>query len=245
MAKKKKGKEQPIVYSWLIAYVDVTYIDRVYDDLKRSPEYKDIEVYIPTVKILKKTEKKEARFEEVPLLFNYGFFKVPRKYAVHAAFLDNMKQNINCIFAWVKDICKVMNDGTRLNANGESVFEGRKIPVATATSEEIARLVEAAYYTSMYDQDDITKLSPGQMVILRGYPFDNMMVEIVEVHIKKQKVTVEMTMFDQKKKVLVAFENIFFTIYHNKSYDDSLKYSSSIPDIIDLQANKNRKDADE
>lgn len=224
--KKHKPFEGP--YSWVIAYINTSYIDRVYKDLKKSPEYKDIEVYIPTVKILKKTFKKENYFEEVPLLFNYGFFKIPRKYAVHKRFLDDMKTNINCIFGWVNDPIKVMGKKPNLRSDNKFIWDDAHVPVATASSEEISTLVQSAYKTSVYDSDDINRLSPGMVIRLRGYPFDNVLAEVVEVLPKKHKVRVNIEMFDQIKDVLVSFDNVFFTIYHNNSFDDSVSLASAL-----------------
>lgn len=215
-------------YSWLIAYINTSYIERVYSDLKKNPEYRDIEVYIPTVKILKKTFKKENYFEDVPLLFNYGFFKIPRKYAVHKRFLEDLKTNVNCIFSWVNDPLKVMGKKPNLRPDNKFTWDDTHVPVATATSEEIATLVRAAYQTSVYDGDDISKLNPGMIIKLRGYPFDNILAEVVEVYPKKHKVRVNIEMFDQVKDVLVSFDNVFFTIYHSGSYDDSVTLASSL-----------------
>lgn len=227
MAKGKKAPVKSQDFCWVIAYINSAYIDFVYKDLKKSKEYDDVEVYIPTVKILKKTFKGEQHFEEVPLLFNYGFFKIPRKFAVHSAYLENMKKNINCIYAWVRDPAKVLSTKPRLRADNKPVYDG-DIPVATANSEEIAELVKAAYYSSVYDEDEIDRLNPGMVITLRGYPFENMVAEVVEVYPKKQKVKMKIEMFDTLKEVMVSFDNIFFTVYHNKSYDDSIILAQSI-----------------
>lgn len=223
-----QNKPNSHLFSWLIAYINTSYIDRVYTDLKKNPEYRDIEVYIPTVKILKKTFKKENYFEDVPLLFNYGFFKIPRKYAVHKRFLEDLKTNVNCIFAWVNDPLKVMGKKPNLRPDNKFTWDDTHVPVATATSEEIATLVQAAYQTSVYDGDDINRLNPGMIIKLRGYPFDNILAEVVEVYPKKHKVRVNIEMFDQVKDVLVSFDNVFFTIYHSGSYDDSVTLASSL-----------------
>lgn len=224
---KQKSKAPERDFCWLIAYINAAYIDTVYRDLKKSREYEGVEVYIPTVKLLKKTFKGENQFEEVPLLFNYGFFKVQRRFAVHTAFLDNMKSNISCIYAWVKDPLKVMGKKPTLN-RGKAIYNDGDIPIATATSEEIANLVKAAYYSSIYDEEEIGKLLPGTVITLRGYPFENIVAEVVEVYPKKQKVKMKLELFDTLKEVMVSFDNIFFTIYHNNSFDDSVSLAASM-----------------
>lgn len=247
MAKKKKQSKE--LYSWVVAYINSAYIDKIYTDLKKSPEYKDVEFYIPTVRILKKTFKGENIFQNVPLLFNYGFFKIPRKYAIHKSYLDTMKQNINCIFGWVSDTAKLLSNRPKLRYNNDTILTDRDVPVATATSEEIAQLVKAAYYCDTFDLDDIDRLSPGTLITLHGYPFDNIDAEVLEIFPEKHKVKVRLEMFDQMKEVMVSFDNVFFTVYHNNSYDDSIMLAGAIDAVLgnslDHQIFKNNQNAAE
>lgn len=240
MARKKKSKYTDKDYCWLVAYINSAYIERVYTDMKKSLEYADMEVYIPTVRILKKTFKGENLFEEVPLLFNYGFFKVLRKYAIHPTYLENMKKNISCIYAWVKDPAKVLAERPKLRMDNKYVFTDKDVPIATATSEEISKLLSAAYYNHIYDSDDIDKLAPGQVINLRGYPFDNILAEVVEVYPEKHKVKVKMGILDQVREVMVTFDNVFFTIYHNQSFDDSVTLAGAIEMTTERKPNKNK-----
>src|SRR5688572_29236437 len=126
----------PNYYCWLVAYIEAEYIPKVQEDLKKKKDFDEIEVYIPTVKILKKKFKGKEQFEEVPLLFNYGFFKVPRHLAVSRKFLDKMKESISCIFAWVRDPLKVISTHPKMKPDGGRVYSDGEIPIATATSEE-------------------------------------------------------------------------------------------------------------
>src|SRR5882757_7780452 len=110
----KSKKADNNYYSWVVAYIDSTFISSVEKELSKFEIYREIEAYIPTVKVLKKTFKGKQTWEEVPLLFNYGFFKIPRKFAVHHKFLEDLKNNISCIYAWVKDPVKVVKTKPKL-----------------------------------------------------------------------------------------------------------------------------------
>jgi transcription antitermination factor NusG len=230
-------------YAWLIAYIDATHIDRVEKDLKKYPEYADITAYIPTIKLLRKSFKGKNEFEDVPLLFNYGFFKVPRKYAIYQNFLDGMKQNIACIFAWVKDPMKVIETKPTIRMDGKSVYADKDIPVATATSEEVAFLVKNSDNFSTHDGNDVKNLKPGDMVVLHGYPWDGVQATVIEVDPKKEEMKVEIMIFGQKNPVkVVSFDNIFFTVYHNGGYDDSVLYAGSIDAMTESRdVNKKQK----
>lgn len=221
-------------YAWLIAYIDAAHIERVQRDLAKYPEYKDITAYIPTIKLLRKSFKGKNEFEDVPLLFNYGFFKVPRKYAIYKNFLESMQQNIACIYAWVKDPAKVVETFPKIRMDGKSVYGDKYIPVATATAEEVANLVKNSDNYSTHDAQDIKNLKEGDVIILHGYPFEGVKAKIVEVDVDKEEMKVEIMIFDQLRPIkVVSFDNIFFTVYHNNGYDDSVLYAGSIDAITE------------
>lgn len=227
MASRKKQIKDSNYYCWCIAHIDSSYLERVYTDLAKSKEFLEIEYYVPMVKILKKTFKGKDHFEDIPLMFNYGFFKIPRHLAVQPSFLDKLKKTINCIYSWVKDPVKKFQryvDGPMLD---------RHVFIATTQPEVIELLKEAAFYASLYSSDDIALLTPGKIITLRTYPFENMDAEIIEVFEKKQKVKVVIEMMDARREVMVDFNNVFFTIYHNRSYDDSISVKDSLDAMQD------------
>jgi transcription antitermination factor NusG len=226
---KAKLKSDPFV--WVIAYIDKKFLKNTEKDLNRYPEYAGVEAYIPTVKILKKTFKNENFFEEVPLLFNYGFFKVPRKYAVYKNWLENMQKNITCIYGWVKDPANVISSRPKIRDDEKSVFRG--ISVATATSAEIAKLIRDSVNIGAHSADDISLLKTGDPIILRGYPWEGIRANVLEIDHKKQDVKVELQIFSQMKEVRVSFDNVFFTIYHHGNYDDSLTQDKSFDEMAD------------
>lgn len=220
-------------YSWCICYIDAAYIEKVVAELDKYPEYEEIEACIPTVKILKKTFKGKQEFEQIPLLFNYGFFKIPRKFAVHHKFLEDLKNNISCIYSWVKDPQKVMEIRPRLRLDKKSVYLENEVPVATCTSEQVARLVKESFNYSAHSAEDLANIKPGSHIILRGYPFEGVNATILKVNDKKQEVEVEINIFDSVRKVMVAYDNVFFTIYHGRNYDDSIGTTQSLDVMVE------------
>jgi transcription antitermination factor NusG len=215
-------------YAWVIAYIDAAHIEKVDKELKKYPEYEDISAYIPTIKLLRKSFKGKNEFEDVPLLFNYGFFRIPRKFALYKNFLENLQRDISCIYAWVKDPAKVIQSAPKIRLDGETVFGDKFIPVATATAEEVANIVKNSDNYSTHDSKDIEKLKPGDIIILHGYPFEGVEAKVVDINSKKQEIKVEIMIFDQRKEAKVSFDNVFFTVYHNKGFDDSLVFAGAI-----------------
>lgn len=228
---KRELKNDPFV--WVIAYIDAKFIPSVEKDLNRYPDYKDIEVYIPTVKILKKTFKRENHFEEVPLLFNYGFFKVRRKMAMFKDWLDDLQRNVPCIYGWVRDPANVMERKPILRMDNKSVFDvaENRISAALASSQQIIDLMRETVNIGAHSSEDINLLKVGDPIVLRGYPWEGVHANVISIDHPKQKVLVEMKIFDQMNEVNVSFDNVFFTIYHSKNYDDSLTNNQSLDEV--------------
>lgn len=221
-------------FCYPIAYIDASLMGKVEEELNKYPEFNQVTPMIPTVKILKKTFKGKQSFEEVPLLFNYGFFKMPRYKAVHYKFLDDLKNNISCIYAWVKDPQKEMNKHPIVREDGKSIYyTDAHIPIATATSLEVSTLISDSFKYSAHDSTDLGTVYPGMMVTLQGYPFDNMPAEIVEIDEKKKKVKVKLNIFSEIKEMSVEYENVFFTIYRRENHDDSITVKNSLDEMMD------------
>lgn len=226
-------------WSWLVAYIDAESVSKVHDELSNYPEYREVEAYIPTVKVLKKTLKGKDSFEYVPMLFNYGFFKVPRKYAVHPNYLENMKKNITCIYGWVKDLARMKKTTNGLKLGERKFINEQEISVATVSSKDITELIKSAVDYSVHSREDIDRLKPGQFIMLHGYPWDNVPGTVVEINPKKQEVKVKVMILNQLRDVNVdvSYDNVFFTIYHGRRYDDSIGIKNNLNTDLDTSLN--------
>lgn len=210
---------------WCIAYINRDHIGIAEEELKR---YKyNVTAYIPTVKILKKKFKGKYIFEFVPLLFNYGFFKINYKEATDPKFLMELRNRITCIYGWVKDPTKAIYSSPRLSASNSDTYSGISV-TALATDKEVARLIKKAKAISIYSAEDLARLQPGDYIKLKGYPFDDMPAEIISINLRKKEVKVSLLMDVMIKQITVSFENVFYTIYQGlnenskeKSYDET------------------------
>ncbi len=219
---------QDKTFTWIVAYIDINHVKNVQFDLNRSGEYLDVTAYIPTVKVLKKKLKGVENFDEVPLLFNYGFFRLPRYLAMSKNYLDNMKTNINCIFAWVSDPSKTIGKRPELH-EGNIRYDDSHVPIATATSEEIAALVEAARDNTIFSAAEVDKIKVGDTITLRGYPWDGLDANVLAIDYKKQNIKVVVPLFNQLKEMDVSFDSVFFTIYkHPNQYDEESRGDKSL-----------------
>ena len=62
-------------YVWCICHIDNKLYGSIEAELKKA-KYDDIKVYIPTLSILKKRSKGKDIYEDVPMLFSYGFIRM-------------------------------------------------------------------------------------------------------------------------------------------------------------------------
>jgi len=214
---------------WLIAYVNRDYIDIAQEELT-AYDYHFIKAYIPTVKVLKKKFKGKNMFEFIPLLFNYGFFKVPYNHATNEDFLSVLRARITCIYGWVKDPTKdVLKNNPKLRMDNNGLIEAMPV-TALATDKEIARLIKKSRAINVYSAEDLKAFSPGDYIKLKGYPFDNIPAEIIKINLRKREVKVKLLIDALVKEATVSFENVFYTVYQSLELDGKEKSLDEIKD---------------
>lgn len=208
MGKKSKNKRV-----WLIAYINRSYINIANEELAEYG-YKNVEAYIPTVRVLRKQFKGKPVFEFVPLLFNYGFFNMPYKKACNTEYISELRQRITCIYGWVKDPIKTVSENLHLRLDNRGFIHA--IPkAALATDEEVTRLVKASDSMSIYNAEDLERIKPGDYIKLEGYPFEGMPAEIISINKRKREVIVKLLLDAIVKQVTVSFDNVFYSVYKN------------------------------
>ena len=209
---------------WCIAYINRNFINHVVHELEEYG-YNEVEAYIPTVKVLKKKFKNKQEFEEIPLLFNYGFFKVPYDKACNEEWLGMLRQRITAIYGWVKDCSDVIENRPGLKEAEEDEFVHNyleKVPrAAVATDKEVSEMVKSARAMNIFSQEDIDSLKKGDFIVLKGYPFDDLPAEVIRISKKRKEIKVKLLLDTAMSEVKVSFENVFYTIY--SSFDSNMK----------------------
>lgn len=243
-------------YVWAIAYINKDYVNRVNDDLVKN-KLSAIEVYIPTIRLLKKQFKNKNEYEYLPLLFNYGFFKLPYDKVCNPEFLRGLKERIPAIYAWVKDKSKKPPGIKSHEEEKEGYIGGLKklkkpelfTDIAIAKESEIEGLRIIAKNQSVFSDHLVDKLKVGLYITLKGYPYDDMPGEIVHINKTDRKVKVRLLLETMIAEVIVSFENIFYTIYtqeYSSSYEISLdemgERSNASVDRLYAKLNYGKKD---
>lgn len=212
-------EQTDIEYLWCIAYINKTFIHTIGRDLE-SFGFSDIKFNIPTVRVLKKRFKGKNFYEEVPLLFNYGFFRIPLDKARDKDYLQRIKVAVNGIYNWLY----------RTQGSLPQVFDKGPILVGSIKMSELAKLKRVALENSIYSSDEVDGLQAGKYIILRGYPFEGMEAEVLEVHPKKQCIKVNLVSGGLLNAVTVHFSNVFYSIY--SGCDDPTPSDNTIEGLI-------------
>jgi|TARA_R110000803_G_scaffold48460_1_gene100666 transcription antitermination factor NusG len=181
----------------------------------------DITIKIPMVKVLKKKFKGKEHYDEVPLMLNYGFVRVPKDKITNPEYFTDLRHKVSCIVGFPKVL-------------------GEKTPtIATATIREVNRVMKMGKKLSIYTghdfntlggRDTIRKLyephindmgefEDGKIINLKGYPFDGVDAQVCKIKFNKEEVDVLLQMgFGDEivaKPVTISFHNLFYTIYDN------------------------------
>lgn len=203
-------KRKSIKYRWYIAYIDGEHLSSLKKELKRIPNAENVEAYIPTIKVLKKEKRGKRVFERLPLLPGYGFFKVPVSWANNLEFMASLQSGITCLISWVKDPTRLLDSDSPQPSRKE-----RKAiaPIAVATREEIQRLIDEEEKLGVHNKADLHKLKPGDVITLRGKPFDGLEAVILGIDFERRKVEVSIGADSFLSKVKVGFENVFYSVY--------------------------------
>lgn len=212
-------------YIWCIAYVNSHFLATVDKDIEKTG-IPGIKALIPTVKVLRKKFKGKAFFDEIPLLFNYGFFKIPMTCCHNKEDLTHIKSKVPAIYSWLyteepkKQNCLATIAPHRM--------------VEAIKYKEIIRLRNLGLVSSVYSATDIANIEKGSYIVLKGYPFDNMPAEVIEVKQGKEELRVKLLMESlmQIREVTVSFSNVFYTVY--TEYEDPTTLdSSSLESILE------------
>tara|TARA_R110001632_G_scaffold228435_1_gene363615 strand:- start:2416 stop:3180 length:765 start_codon:yes stop_codon:yes gene_type:complete len=226
---------------YCIAYINRKLIDRMQGDINRYEL--NISIKIPMVKVLKKKFKGKEHYDEVPLMLNYGFVRVPKDQLSNPEYFTDLRQKISCIVGFTK----VLGETTPT--------------IATATIKEVNRVMKMGKKLSIYSGHDFNSLEgrdiirklyephidekgefqDGKIINLKGYPFDGVDAQVCKIKFNKEEVDVLLQMgFGDDiiaKPVTISFHNLFYTIYDDHLVEEMRE--TSLEDIKAQTADEN------
>lgn len=215
-------------YVYCIFRLDRKYYKRINKDL-RSRGYSHARAIIPTVSVLKKSRNGKNEYEDVPLLFNYGFLRLKSDKAFNRYYLNTLKRAIPGIMSFMKSLDS-RPKRKRLRIDNAEDFDDYSF-VATISKEEVKKYKRIAKANKIYSADDITRVGIGDYVILRGYPFEGIPAIILDSNLTTKRILVKIYPENTSSlEIEVPLENVLYSAYHES--DEYKLYSSK--DEIDM-----------
>lgn len=220
-------------YVYCIFRLDRKFYKRINSDLK-SRGYKNVKAIIPTISVLKKSRKGNNEYDDVPLLFNYGFLRMKPEKAFDRYYLNKLKRDIPGILSFLKSL-DYRPKRKRLRVDNAEDFDDYSV-VATITKEEVKKYRKMSKANKIFSADDITRVAIGDYVVLRGYPFEGIPAILLENNLTTKMMLVRLyPEMDGSLEIEVPRENVLYSAYHES--DEHKMYSadydvdlSQIPD---------------
>lgn len=211
-------------YAYCIFYLEKKYWKDIPVQLQKAG-YRGIKSIVPTISLLRRNSRGEMIFEEHPILFNYGFMRMPMKLAYSRPFLIKMRKDIPGIHAWLKDTATLHPRKKRHRIDNAEDFDDFSM-VATCSKELVIHYKKLARKNKKYTLDDLVNIKPGDYITLKGYPYEGQNATVLKVNYRDRTVTVEILVIHGTMKLKLPFDNVLYSVYMN--YDPDVVQASFI-----------------
>lgn len=209
-------------FRYCIIYLEDKYYRNINLELDKRG-YDDIKAIIPTVTILKgSTSRGKLVYKEEPILFNFGFLKMPSTKTVDRNFLRVLVKQIPGIRGFLKNT-ESLHPRKKKRARVENldIWDDFSI-VATCDRKEVRRFLRIQDENKRFSVTDLVSLKPGDYVNLKGYPYEGVDATVLEIDHNKKMVKLLMYPQNGKLEVWLPFDNVIYSVYQN--YDPRKLY---------------------
>lgn len=210
-------------YVYAICYIERKYFHLINQELKDNG-YHHIRAIVPTVKVLRKAIKGKLNFEEVPILFNYGFIKMPAEKAFSRPFLNKMKRQISGIRAFLKDTQTIFPRKKRARIDNAEDFDDFSI-VAICPRSEVNRFRRLAKENKKFSVEDIANIKIGDYIVLKVYPYEGVDATILDINLTQKTVKLMLYPEHGKMEITLPYDHVLYSVYAN--YDEDKLYANS------------------
>lgn len=229
-------------YVYAVCYLELKYFKDIPSDLK-SRGYRQITPIIPTINILKRVSKSRDYFDDVPILFNYGFIRMPIDKAYSRDFLLKLKNDIPGIRGWVSSPESLHPKKKKRRIDNIDIFDDFSI-VATVSKKEVRRFRRLAKRGNKFSLDDLN-MDIGDYIVLKGYPFDGVDATVLDINYRDRLVKLLLYPENGRMEINLPFDNVIYSVYNNldenrllvnsRNHDESRITSESILDVLDIK----------
>lgn len=218
-------------FVYCIFYLEKKYYQNTQEQLQQAGFHR-LKAIIPMVKILKKTIKGKMQFVEEPVLFNYGFIKMPSEFAYDRQFLNKVKKSVPGIHHWLKDTSTLHPKKKRRRIDNAEDWDDFSL-VATCPRKDVRRFLKISRENQQYNLDDFVRVTPGTFVQLKGYPYEGMSAKVKKVDHNTRTIELDMvTLMGGSLILTLPFDNVIYSVYMD--YDPDVIYAS----FLDINMNQ-------
>lgn len=217
-------ERDPTKYLYCIFYLD----SKRWRDINQqivSRNIKHIKAIIPTVKVLRKTSKGKMVFTEEPILFNYGFIRIPRKLVYSRSYMNKLRKKIPGIHSWLRNTETLHNRKKKLRIDNYEEFDDFSL-IATVSRKEVRSFIKLSKENKKYSLDDLVNLKPGDYIHLKGYPYEGVEATVKKVDYLNRIVSVETYILNGVMNLTLPFDNVLYSVYLN--YDPDVIQASNL-----------------
>ena len=202
-------------YSYCVFYLDEKYYKDINKDLKDNG-YKHIRAIIPTVKYIDHQSSRGRYIDtEVPILFNYGFIKMPTNKVFDRQYMSKLRRSIPGIKGWLKNTETLHRSrGRRHRVDNIDIFDDYS-QVAIVPRSEVRRFLAISRENSRLKFEDITTLHVGDFITLRHYPYIGVDAIVKDIDWENQKV--KLLTYPQTYRIInwLPIELVIYSVYED------------------------------
>ena len=155
----KKARSSSVVYC--IFYIERDYYTTINQELEENGYGKKLRAIVPTVRILRKVVHGREVYEEVPILFNYAFMRMPRELAYSREFMNKLKKQISGIRGWLRSPESLHPKKIKKRIDNIDIFDDFSL-VATATKKEVRHFQRLSRQNKRFSVQDIMNKRKGR-----------------------------------------------------------------------------------
>lgn len=210
------NKRVPRVYC--ICRINKKYWTTINKDLKKH-HFNNLQAIVPIVKVIRKNKLGKEILVEIPMLFSYGFVKMPINLAYDRPFLNKVRKAIPGIQSWVRSTSPMFAKRVMKRIDNAEDFDDFS-QLAIIPKDEMDRLLEMAKKNPIFSKEDMVNLNIGDTITIKSYPFKGALAEVLEVNLSQRRVKVNI--YPDSNFSMTAslpFDNVLYSVYDE--YDDS------------------------
>lgn len=212
-----RSNHTPSVY--VIFYIERDYYTTINQDLRDKGYDKKIKAIVPTIRILRKVIHGREVYEEIPLLFNYGFIRMPKYLAYSRDFMNKLQKNIHGIRSWVKSPEYLHAKKKKKRIDNTDIWDDFT-QVGLATKKEVRRFQRMSRRNDRFSVSDLVNIHPGDYIILKRYPYEGIEATVVSIDKPHKLIRMQLDLKLGKMNLDIPFDQVLDTVYSN--YDPEL-----------------------